>query len=275
MFHHVARALPGTLLFRTHPEAAALWARLTALDGLVAACLMPDHVHVVLAHGEATALSGVRSGYSRWRNRRRGDAGSAWQVPPPPESLPDALHRERTVRYVHLNPCRAGIVKDPLEWPWSTHRDAVGLARAPAVPPRRDPAAFHAHVSGDPSVAVTGTPLPEPRYGQASWEEVEDAVGAVLRLDRVAIHEDRRALRLIARLAAVYGVAGNPEIAERLGPRRSWAWRMTRGVPGPGARHSDPDLRLALRILGDPRFYALPVGDLRRLPAWARYRARS
>lgn len=274
MFHHVARAWPGTLLFRSHREAAALWARLTTLDGLVAACLMPDHVHVVLAHGEATALSGLRSGYSRWRNRRRGDAGSAWEVPPPPEALPDALHRERTVRYVHLNPCRAGIVKDPLEWPWSTHRDAVGLALPPAVSPRRDPAAFHAHVSGDPSVAVAGTPLPDPRYGQATWEEVDDAVGAVFRLDRVSLLEDRRALRLRARLAAVFGVAGNPEIADRLGLDRTWVWALTRGLPGPGGRHADPELRLALRVLGDPRFHALPVGDLRRLPSWSRYRTR-
>lgn len=35
---------------------------------------------------------------------------------------------------MHPNPCRARLVADPLAWPFSTHRDAVGLAVDPVVP---------------------------------------------------------------------------------------------------------------------------------------------
>ncbi len=30
------------------------------------------------------------------------------------------------VRYVHLNPLRAGLVADPADWPWSGHRAYLG-----------------------------------------------------------------------------------------------------------------------------------------------------
>ena len=33
------------------------------------------------------------------------------------------------VRYVHLNPVRAGLVNDPMDYPWSSHRDYLDLGR--------------------------------------------------------------------------------------------------------------------------------------------------
>jgi hypothetical protein len=53
----------------------------------------------------------------------------------------------RVVAYVHRNPVVDGLVEDPLEWSFSTHRDALGLA-IPAV--RRlteDPKRLHDQVS--------------------------------------------------------------------------------------------------------------------------------
>ena len=74
------------------------------------------------------------------------------------------------MRYTVLNPSRAGIVDDPLSWPWSTHRDVVGAIADPWVTAERLGAALgsrmasaqdiHAYVSGDPSVAIAGTPFP-------------------------------------------------------------------------------------------------------------------
>src|SRR5690606_30279844 len=32
------------------------------------------------------------------------------------------------VRYIHLNPVRGGLVTDPAEYQWSSHRDYLGLA---------------------------------------------------------------------------------------------------------------------------------------------------
>jgi hypothetical protein len=47
--------------------------------------------------------------------------------------VPEGLMARRTVRYIHLNPCRGELVSRPLAWPWSTHRDRLGLAVRPAV----------------------------------------------------------------------------------------------------------------------------------------------
>jgi hypothetical protein len=35
------------------------------------------------------------------------------------------------IRYIHLNPVRAGLVADPVDYPWSGHRAYLGLARVP------------------------------------------------------------------------------------------------------------------------------------------------
>ncbi|MCP4806384.1 MAG: hypothetical protein GY884_13655 [Proteobacteria bacterium] len=72
------------------------------------------------------------------------------------------------LRYIHLNPCRAGLASDPLAWRWSTHRDLVGAVVDPWVPLDRwaewtsmDAAELHSYIASDPSTDVTGTPMPE------------------------------------------------------------------------------------------------------------------
>jgi len=84
------------------------------------------------------------------------------------------------VKYVHLNPCRAEIVSDPLAWPFCTHRDACGLALPQVVPQVQHVAAFHRFVSSDPFVVIGGTSLPEgARIGEPF--AVLEAVSALTR----------------------------------------------------------------------------------------------
>lgn len=59
----------------------------------------------------------------RWRNHLEGVSGRLVRPLPPAEAVPEGPKRRRSVRYVHLNPCRARLVADPLAWPLSTHRD--------------------------------------------------------------------------------------------------------------------------------------------------------
>ena len=162
-YHLVARARPGQLLFADATEGARLWkAVLTAAPEPIALTLMPNHVHLVHPHDVRRRLGGALGRYVRWRHHRRGLTGPCLQRLPPAELLADRSKRRRAVRYVHLNPCRARLVDDPLAWPWSTHRDAVGLALQPAIPRAAQPHRFHAYVSGDPTVHPEGTELPQP-----------------------------------------------------------------------------------------------------------------
>jgi len=144
-FHLCALSHRTTRLFDDHREAAVLWSMvLGAIHQPVALCLMPDHVHVHHQRDVRSELAAAMRGYSRWRRRHRGESGPVWHPLERTERVADRSHFRRTVRYVHLNPCRKKpLVADPLAWPWSTHRDAVGLTLAPAVRRRNDPSSFH------------------------------------------------------------------------------------------------------------------------------------
>ena len=131
--------------------------------------LMTNHVHVIARVicpdwarlRMAKALAAAVRGHGRY----------TWEHLPDAEVLTGARELRRHIRYVTLNPCRAGLVSDPLEWPWSTHRDLLGAAATPWVRPdflaaalheRRDgfEHRFQRYASSDRSVAVARTPPP-------------------------------------------------------------------------------------------------------------------
>ena len=94
-------------------------------------CLMPDHVHLVLvpahADGLRAALGETHRRYTWAVNRREGWRGPLWQSRF--SSFPmDEAHLLACVRYVELNPVRAGLVARPEQWRWSSARAHLGLA---------------------------------------------------------------------------------------------------------------------------------------------------
>lgn len=276
MYHFVARAAPGALLWRTWEEGLALWSRLVAaFPEAVAAALMPDHVHLVLPHADpAGRLRDVMSAYARWRNAARRERGPVWAPHPAPEAIPDAQHLRRTVRYLHLNPCRARLVADPLAWPFSTHRDRVGYAFPATVAAEPDPARFHRYVSADDTVDTAGTSLPQVTYGDVRWEDVRDAVTSVCRVlpEGVLVRGPVRGLAL--KTAWAHGQHDAALLAAAAGCTRNRVYDVVAGVPGRAARFADPALQACVRAVGDPRFAPLYAGDLRGTRAWARYRGR-
>lgn len=144
LYNLVARLLDRRLALRDWLEYRALWlAIVTAVPGLSALVLMPDHLHAMHTRDVRLELACALAGFARWRNARLGLGGPLWEPLPAAEALVDEQKRRRSLRYVHLNPTRAGLVTDPLAWPFSTHRDAVGLALAPVRDRIRDPHRFH------------------------------------------------------------------------------------------------------------------------------------
>jgi putative transposase len=92
---------------------------------ILAYCLMPNHVHLVAVpeRGDSLArtLGRTHSEYALARNRAGGRSGHLWQGRF--FSCPlDASHALRAVRYVELNPVRAGLARAAWEWPWSSGR---------------------------------------------------------------------------------------------------------------------------------------------------------
>jgi putative transposase len=101
----------------------------TAKDGVGAEiwayCLMPNHVHHVIVPGKEDSLAALFSDahrrYTRHINFREGWRGHLWQ-----ERFHSFVMDERylmaTVRYIELNPVRAGLCRKPQDWPWSSAR---------------------------------------------------------------------------------------------------------------------------------------------------------
>lgn len=276
MFHHVARALPGTLLWRTWEEGLALWERLVAaFPELIALCVMPDHVHLVLPHAdEGGRLARAMAAYARWRNAHRRTSGPVWESHPPAEAIPDRDHLRRTIRYTHMNPCRAFLVRDPLAWPFSTHRDAAGLAIPPAVRPVADPERFHRYVSADATTDPGGTELPTTIWQDVRWEDVRDAVTALCRVPPDAVLQRGVARTLAVQAAWVHGLRDVGVLAAACGMSTSRIYEVVAHLPRRGAPIANPRLAACVRVVGDGRFGPLFQGDLRRQTAWARYRSR-
>jgi putative transposase len=88
-------------------------------------CLMPNHVHLILAPPDVgalrAALSEAHRRYSRMVNFRENWRGYLWQGRF--ASCPmDEAHALLVARYVELNPVRARLVARPEDWPWSSAR---------------------------------------------------------------------------------------------------------------------------------------------------------
>jgi hypothetical protein len=267
MYHFVAHSVLDRWLFHDWAEAAALWARLAALPEPRALVVMPDHVHAVLRVPAVGAFVTALQEYARWRGRHRGEGGGpAWLPVEAPEILAGSKHFQRSVRYVHLNPCRDGLAADPLAWPFSTHRDAVGLALPGVVAVERDPPAFHARVSGDPSVRVEGTTLPFGRAGLcgASAEQVMGAVSALTRTPTPALCARGPARDLLIHALRDLALASATGIAREVGVSRGTVQR-TPEVAGVWVRTVE-------RVLCDPRFFTLDTLRLDRSPSWRTYR---
>lgn len=91
-------------------------------------CLMPNHVHLVAVPttevGLARPLGEAHHRYALYVNRRHEWRGHLWQERF--SSFPmDEPHLLAAVRYILLNPVRAGLVRTAADWPHSSARAQI------------------------------------------------------------------------------------------------------------------------------------------------------
>jgi putative transposase len=144
-------------------------------------CLMPNHVHVVVVPADEDGLrrtfADAHRRYTAHVNARMGVTGHLWQGRFGSVAM-DEAHLATAVRYVSLNPVRAGLVKRAEEWPWSSVRAHLAgqddeLVRvAPVLERYSDFRSFLAQDADEAALATlrraetTGRPL-----GSAVWVE--------------------------------------------------------------------------------------------------------
>ena len=96
---------------------------------ILAYCLMSNHIHLVAVPENegslAICMQRVHGRYAQYLNARRQRAGHLWQNRY--FSCPlDEQHLWTALRYVELNPVRAGMVALPWEHRWSSAAAHVG-----------------------------------------------------------------------------------------------------------------------------------------------------
>jgi putative transposase len=98
---------------------------------LLGYCLMSNHVHLIAVPHSETALSQslkhAHGRYAAYWNGRQSSCGHVWQGRF--YSCPlDEKHLWEALRYVELNPVRAGMVEKPGLWPWSSAAAHCGFS---------------------------------------------------------------------------------------------------------------------------------------------------
>lgn len=94
---------------------------------ILAYCLMPNHVHLMLLPRTSDGLKQigeVHRAYTRFVNRRENWTGFLWQGRFSSYAM-DEKYSYEALRYIELNPVRAGLCADPTQYRWSSARQRI------------------------------------------------------------------------------------------------------------------------------------------------------
>ena len=139
--HHImVRAISKTDIFKDDQDRAKFLDRLgeTVAEGLCpvyAWVLMDNHVHILFKSGKegiSDAMRKLLTWYAQHYNRRHKRTGHLFENRYKSILCDEDNYLLALLRYIHLNPVRAGIVKNMEEldrYPWSSHRTIIGKAK--------------------------------------------------------------------------------------------------------------------------------------------------
>jgi putative transposase len=111
---------------------------------LYAYCLMTNHIHLLIERRTddiGRIMHRLLTGYTQYYNRRYKKIGHVLQGRYKAVLCQSETYLTTLVRYIHLNPVRAKMVSQAVEYPFSSHRAYLGLD--PAGPLDVDPVLRH------------------------------------------------------------------------------------------------------------------------------------
>ena len=131
LYHVMTRGNNRQRIFRSDKD----YSRMLALIGLqksrlpfylYAYCLMPNHLHLLIERRE-DAISNIMhrllTAYSHYYNRSYRQTGHVLQGRYRTILCDSDMYLGELVRYIHLNPVRAGLVQRPEDYEYSGHRE--------------------------------------------------------------------------------------------------------------------------------------------------------
>ncbi len=128
---------------------------------LVAAVVMPDHVHLILQPNPGMDLSrimkGIKGVSARLLNQFRGTNGTVWQDESWDRILRDDAELDEKLNYMLHNPVKEGLVSDGWEYDgWFFNTRQTGMS-APPIPDMGQAGVF---APPNPHVGQTGMSAP-------------------------------------------------------------------------------------------------------------------
>lgn len=97
------------------------------LADIIAYCLMPTHIHLILKQlsdkGVSTYLSNILNGYTRYFNVKHKRKGPLWESEFKNVSVKNNEQLLHLTRYIHLNPVTAHLVEKPENWAFSSYNE--------------------------------------------------------------------------------------------------------------------------------------------------------
>ncbi len=97
-------------------------------------CCMPNHIHLLIQVAEdplSGSMQNLSFRYTRWINNKQARRGHLFQGRYEAILVDADRYLLELVRYIHLNPVRACLVKRPRDYVWSSHRAYLGLENLP------------------------------------------------------------------------------------------------------------------------------------------------
>jgi putative transposase len=139
IYHLGSRGSNRGPLFRFDGDRVAFLDRVAMVAGRyelrwVAYCLMGNHYHAIVQTPDSrlsAAMRDLHGGFSRLCRSVYGRDAHLFKNRFWCELVDSPTYFLTAMRYIDLNPVRAGLCGHPSEWPWGSYRATVGLDRPP------------------------------------------------------------------------------------------------------------------------------------------------
>lgn len=111
---------------------------------LISWCLMPNHVHIILApwfnQGLSKILHSIKSFSANQINKGLHRTGAFWERESFDHLIRSPAHLDKFIRYVENNPVQAGLCRSPQEWPFGSRGQGFHPKILPEIiDPRKNP----------------------------------------------------------------------------------------------------------------------------------------
>lgn len=101
---------------------------------VIAYCLMPNHYHLLVRQDAEKSVSDfvqkIFNSYTKAFNKRYGRSGTLFEERFEAKEVDSDEYLIHLVRYIHLNPLKAGLVSNCQDWEFSNYREWIGMRQS-------------------------------------------------------------------------------------------------------------------------------------------------